>query len=54
MTKRNFLTLLLALSLSTANSQSSWTILNTGTNECLYGIDFFDDNNGIAVGDKGP
>lgn len=45
--------LILVISILSANAQSSWSVLNTCTDASLYGIDFLDDENGIAVGDRG-
>lgn len=41
------------ITVTAAYAQSSWTILPSGTDASLHGVDFLDDNNGIVVGDKG-
>lgn len=54
MKKSNLLAVLIFLiTIYTADAQSSWTILPTGTDASLYGVDFYDDKIGIAVGDNG-
>jgi photosystem II stability/assembly factor-like uncharacterized protein len=33
--------------------QTDWTLLNSGTTQNLNSVDFFDENNGLVVGDNG-
>ncbi len=53
MIRKILLFVLFINSVLTVNSQSDWFLLQSGSNEALYGVDFFDENIGIVVGDNG-
>ncbi|MCK9617388.1 MAG: YCF48-related protein, partial [Lentimicrobiaceae bacterium] len=45
--------MLVGISVFKVNAQSTWFPLQSGTDKTLYGVDFFNENTGIAVGNKG-
>lgn len=52
--KKQLLLILFACFYVTAlQAQSSWSVQQSGTSAALYGVDFLDEDNGIAVGDSG-
>ncbi len=50
---RIFPTVIFVLLAIVSSAQSTWTIIPSDTDVCLNSVDFFDNNNGIIVGDKG-
>lgn len=53
MKKQLLLILYVCFCVITLQAQSSWSVQQSGTGAALYGVDFLDEDNGMAVGESG-